>query len=139
MSKVTRFRANLTALAKRFEGNMEKAVKAYSKEFLVQVVQDTPKLSGAAANNWQTGLDSVPSGVIGPLGSKIPNSVPVQAIPKGLAAINDYRSGRTIYIVNNVPYISRLNRGWSNQAPAGFVELARSRARNTLNRIKLLE
>lgn len=32
--------------------------------------------------------------------------------------------GETIYIVNGLPYATRLNQGWSSQAPAGFFELA---------------
>lgn len=32
------------------------------------------------------------------------------------------KAGEPLYISNNLPYIQRLNQGWSNQAPAGFVE-----------------
>lgn len=34
----------------------------------------------------------------------------------------DYTNGQTVHIGNNVPYINRLNNGWSGQAPAGFVD-----------------
>lgn len=34
------------------------------------------------------------------------------------------RPGQTIFIVNNLDYIQRLNEGSSKQAPAGFVEQA---------------
>lgn len=40
----------------------------------------------------------------------------------------DYTQGQTVYVTNNVPYIGRLNRGWSAQAPAGFVEDATQEA-----------
>lgn len=33
----------------------------------------------------------------------------------------------TIYISNNVPYIQRLNDGWSTQAPIGFIDAIISR------------
>lgn len=29
-----------------------------------------------------------------------------------------------VYVTNNVPYIMRLNEGWSDKAPAGFVQAA---------------
>jgi hypothetical protein len=38
-----------------------------------------------------------------------------------------------IYIVNNVPYIGRLNNGYSKQAPSGFVEKAISQAIQTVS------
>lgn len=33
------------------------------------------------------------------------------------------KAGEPLYISNNLPYIQRLNEGWSDQAPAGFVEI----------------
>lgn len=40
----------------------------------------------------------------------------------------DYTTGQSVHIGNNVPYINRLNNGWSNQAPAGFVDDATQEA-----------
>jgi hypothetical protein len=118
---------------------MEKAVKEYSKEFLIQVVEATPKLSGAAKNNWEVGINDVPSQFVGPLYPGVPNAVQVKSVQRGVARISNYRLGSTIYIVNNLPYINRLNAGYSRQAPAGFIENARSRALNSLYRRKFLE
>lgn len=39
------------------------------------------------------------------------------------AAVALLRAEQPIYITNNVPYIQRLNRGYSLQAPAGFVQM----------------
>lgn len=33
-----------------------------------------------------------------------------------------YGAGDTIYITNNLPYVKRLNEGWSTQAPSGFID-----------------
>ena len=38
------------------------------------------------------------------------------------------------YVVNGLPYAERLNRGWSTQAPAGFVELTVAEEANRLER-----
>ena len=38
--------------------------------------------------------------------------------------IRSAKLGDTIYIVNGLPYATRLNAGWSKQAPSGFFELA---------------
>lgn len=40
----------------------------------------------------------------------------------------DYTTGQSVHIGNNVPYINRLNNGWSDQAPAGFVDDATQEA-----------
>lgn len=43
----------------------------------------------------------------------------------GVLQVMQYKLQNTpIYITNNVPYISRLNNGWSQQSPAGFVDRA---------------
>lgn len=36
--------------------------------------------------------------------------------------MNSFNLGDTIYLANNVPYIRRLNEGWSKQAPTGFID-----------------
>lgn len=40
------------------------------------------------------------------------------------SAIGANKNGQDIYISNNLPYIQRLNEGWSDQAPAGFIQAA---------------
>lgn len=40
----------------------------------------------------------------------------------------------TLYVTNAVPYIGKLNEGWSRQAPARFVELAFDYAFNKLEK-----
>lgn len=40
-----------------------------------------------------------------------------------IAALSSYRGGE-VFINNNVPYITELNEGSSQQAPAGFVQMA---------------
>lgn len=45
------------------------------------------------------------------------------------AVLGEYNLGDTIFITNNLPYIQRLNDGWSTQAPAGFVDDVVSRNR----------
>ncbi|AXH72152.1 MAG: neck protein [Siphoviridae sp. ctdc_1] len=43
----------------------------------------------------------------------------------GVTQVLSYQLGQgSIYITNNVPYIDRLNNGWSQQSPAGFVDRA---------------
>lgn len=43
---------------------------------------------------------------------------------KALETVAKYKLADTIYISNALPYIRRLNDGWSTQAPAGFIDAA---------------
>lgn len=73
-------------------------------------------VGGHARRNWQVGLRA-------PKNDELPgvDKSGTTAIAKGRSDIDSYRKGK-IYITNNVPYINRLNNGWSRQAPSGFVE-----------------
>jgi hypothetical protein len=73
-------------------------------------------VGGHARRNWQVGLRA-------PKNDELPgvDKSGTTAIAKGRGTIDAYRKGK-IYITNNVPYINRLNNGWSRQAPIGFVE-----------------
>lgn len=75
----------------------------------------TPVDTGHARANW------VPS-VGDPFSSEVDGDAASQA---GVAQVLGYQLGDgAAWISNNVPYILRLNDGWSAQQPAGFVERA---------------
>lgn len=42
-------------------------------------------------------------------------------IQLAVSELSRFKLGDTFWISNNVPYIERLDQGWSTQAPAGFV------------------
>lgn len=53
----------------------------------------------------------------------------------GVAQVLAYKLGQgTLYVSNNVPYIRRLNDGWSEKAPALFIESCIDRAIVTVKR-----
>lgn len=83
------------------------------------VVLATPVDTGRARANWQVELGAPASGTVDP-----EDQSGQAAIDKGKAQIEQYKGGSSINITNNLPYIERLNDGWSAQAPAGFVEKA---------------
>lgn len=83
------------------------------------VVLATPVDTGRARANWQVEIGGPASGVVEPT-----DKSGQTAISAGTKVIQDYKGGNSINITNNLPYIERLNEGWSKQAPAGFVEQA---------------
>lgn len=77
------------------------------------VVQATPRKIGRAKGNWIASINRPHRGTTRQL--ERTNNTP---------AINDIKRPCVSYLSNNLPYIERLNEGWSDQAPAGYVEKA---------------
>ena len=87
------------------------------------IVMATPVDTGRARANWQVGIGAAPAGTVeysgggsGAAGYEIGAAQNVVTTYKGQPG--------GIWLVNNLPYIQRLNEGWSAQAPAKFVEQA---------------
>ena len=92
------------------------------------VVFGTPVDTGRARSNWIAAIGSAPSSVIdayspGEAGSTEAANTQA-AIDQAESVIRGYNYGEEIHITNNLPYIQRLNDGYSAQAPANFVEQA---------------
>ena len=93
------------------------------------VVMGTPVDTGRARSNWIVALGAAPSQTIeayspGEAGNTEAANTQA-ALDQGEAVIRGYRGeGQEIHITNNLPYIQRLNDGYSAQAPANFVEQA---------------
>lgn len=104
--------ANVTANADRLVRRCALATDA-------AVVIATPVDTGRARSNWQVELGQAAQGVV-----DVPDKSGQSAISQGKRVIDTYKSGTSINLTNNLPYIERLNDGWSAQAPAGFVEKA---------------
>lgn len=84
----------------------------------------TPVDTGWARANWIVQIGSPHTSTFGD-----PTSVSTAAQEAGKAAVIRYKLGQgPVFISNNVPYILRLNEGWSQQAPAGFVQGAIAKA-----------
>jgi len=102
------------------------------------VVQGTPVLSGRARSGWDVDIGLEPSSVPQSDPSS-PEAGTAEALAKGRAVIERWKVGQPgIYISNGLPYIRRLEDGYSAQAPAGMVTDAAAAARDFANRQKLL-
>ncbi len=122
----------------------EEASKAAVKVALTiigDLVYVTPVDTSQALSNWQASLNS-------PVDSKIPPHFPGQqgstqkasasaALEAARSVLSGKKPGDKIYISNVLPYIRRLNDGYSAQAPAGFVERAVLVGRKHARKIKI--
>ena len=89
--------------------------------FVEKVIRDTPVKTGKARSNWRVGVNRAPRGVI----KAIAETAAITKAGKTIKAAANKNPGRNrLLIVNNAPYICRLNSGWSSQAPALFIERA---------------
>lgn len=80
----------------------------------------TPRDTGWAAANWVASVGQPFTGTVGS-----PDSVDFGSQQAALAAVLGFKvSDARAYISNNVPYILKLNEGWSQQAPSAFVQAA---------------
>lgn len=97
-------------------------VRKVGFKVLQGVTLKTPKDTGLATSAWLVGIQSPPGDTptVGP-GKEVSAA---QAQQAGLSVINVYPKQQlpNLWIVNNLPYIGKLNYGSSLQAPAKFVE-----------------
>lgn len=143
-AEVLRFVRRINRRSKNVGKNAALATKIAAKEMLTEVVLATPVDTGRARSNWRVGVGSPKTGVVEPyapgrhLGlGDILNAA--GAINAGSALIDSSTGDEQFYITNNVPYIYKLDNGWSNQAPANFIRMALDRASARVRRIRLLD
>ena len=118
-------------LARELEDQLSDVAKGLTLSVTANLVETTPVDTGFARANW---VPNIGQPAAGPVGS--PSRVDSSAQTSGLttvASTYDITQG-PVYVTNNVRYIERLNDGSSQQAPAGFVQLAIARAIAEVNR-----
>jgi hypothetical protein len=97
-------------------------------DLLERVARKTPVDVGRARGNWQVSVEAPASGETGRTdvsGGDAPTTAAgVDAAREGAQRLVALRPFGTSYVANNVPYISVLEGGWSDQAPAGMVAVS---------------
>jgi hypothetical protein len=112
-----------------FEQRIVELMKAASIEFWRQVVISTPVDTGFARFGWFITVKT-PSKYLPPEGQE---SYPMPNLADH-SEIRPFTVNDTLFITNNVPYIDRLNNGYSRQAPANFVEMAAARVQKAVSK-----
>ncbi len=110
------FNADVAAFAKKLELNLGEACQRITADLWTRITERTPVKTGRARSNWDmtTGSPSTKLQAGDSFG-------PSPSLPPGIDKITGKEE---IFIVNNLPYIERLENGWSQQAPAGMVRLS---------------
>lgn len=130
-------------LGKRVERNAPVVIRKAALAADQAVVVATPVDTGRARSNWVVSIGSPTSGTreayVPGAGGATGAANSAAAISQGRTALAPYKNAeRSIYITNNLPYIRRLNDGYSAQAPAGFVQTAVKAAVGQIRGVKIL-
>lgn len=109
----------LDNLARKVEVGTQEMMRRVALDIDSALVLTTPVDTGRARSNWQVSIGKTAAGTVDqPVSAQ-------EAIDTAKGQLSKLRdSDDKIHITNNLPYIQRLNEGWSPQQPAGFVDQA---------------
>lgn len=116
-----RIKGRARAIPRNTDTLMRKVILAVDQALVLATPVDT----GRARANWQPTIGSAAVGTL-PEPSSPDGGLQI-ALTAGQEVAAAYRGGPnspTVHITNNLPYIDRLNKGWSKQAPANYVHQA---------------
>ena len=102
----------------KIDQTLNKGIRATLFEVSVAIIKETPADLGTARRNWQASVGRGATGEIAAEGSVRSSEA------KAIAEVDQTVSvavGDLYYLTNNLPYIERLEYGWSQQAPGGMV------------------
>lgn len=112
------FAEDINRWAQHTEEKLDIAAQKIALDLFKRVILDTPVKSGRARGNWQVAIGKVPNGTL-----ELTDKTGQATISRATATTAGLKAGDVIYLVNNLPYIQRLEDGYSGQAPAGMVGL----------------
>lgn len=111
------FALDLKAFAEKAKGRMDTAVRKTVLELDARIVQRTPVDEGRAQNNWNIAADNPDASITEETEQSEQN-----IINEASREVQQMKAGGKIFITNNLPYIVRLENGYSEeQAPNGMV------------------
>ena len=123
------FASDIAKFANKTGQSMQQVKRVVFFQLAESIVQLTPVDTGRAKGNWQPSLGSFKGGTLETLdkgGSGVLSQVQsVAAASKG---------DDTLCLVNNLPYIKRLEDGYSGQSPSGMVTLTVQRFNSALKK-----
>lgn len=115
--------AEFSSVIKRFAAQTKDketlVIRKIAIECFKRIILGTPVDEGLARGNWQASTGSPVSGIINRLDPT--GAIAIAAMVSEVAGWTP-KDDLPAFITNNLPYIQRLNEGWSKQAPAHFVE-----------------
>jgi hypothetical protein len=109
------FSDDIRRFSVKTEAAHNKIVRAATLELFSGVIKSTPVDTGRARGAWATSVGSASSDVPDRLGEAAAIAEVTANTPPG--------AGQETYLSNALPYIERLENGWSDKAPHGMVRI----------------
>lgn len=134
MANAAIFSQRMEKLALKIEGNVEKGIRKVVLAIDNALVSTTPVDTGRARANWLPNFNGPATGT-----TESTSAEASKAAVAGKVAQFDLDKHNAIHLTNNLPYIKRLDEGWSEQQPAGFVRRAILAGVNAVKSVKLLK
>lgn len=131
------FLIQINAFVEKTKGQMNEVVRGAVFKFAVSIISTSPVgnpnlwktpapkgyVGGRFRANWQLGIGAAPVGVLDAIDQSEDGEDTRNKILNDLPKMN--AAGKIYWLVNNLPYAERLEKGWSyEQAPNGMVGLA---------------
>lgn len=142
MAKPAEAARRLKKRAEYVRKNAQKLQRKVTLKVQEVLVYATPVDTSRALSNWQASKNTPIRSYIDPYfpgkGGNTQRRSARAAINQGKAAMEGLLP-RSCYIVNNAPYIGRLNEGSSLQAPAGFIKVCHQIAAQIIYGTKLAQ
>lgn len=101
----------------KIDRTLDQGIRATILELSTAIIKGTPAKTGRARGNWQASIGRGATGEVSVVNKRAGEA-------KAILNVNQKASvavGDLYYLTNNVPYIERLEYGWSKQAPGGMV------------------
>jgi len=112
------FTLDIKNFVEKAKKNHETVARQVSFKLFSAVIKASPVDTGRFRMNWQTAGAVAPSGVID--GTDKGGAAAIGDAASYIFAASDWNE---FTLTNNLPYAERLEYGWSNQAPQGFVRV----------------
>jgi len=136
MSDITGFRKDLNKFAEKIGVQVEVAIKKIALQTFTGIVKKTPVDKGRARASWVIGVEQIDtSRPFGPNTKFTESEATLQAF-KELRELSKIKPTSTVFISNSLPYILRLEKGSSKQAPEGMVEVTLAEVGRDIKRIE---
>ena len=107
---------SMAEIVLRVNSQVDAQIRAVTIGLFSSVIKMTPVDTGRAKGNWQCTITNPATEVINRNGEGAALGEVLSVVPQ--------HAGNKVFLSNNLPYIERLEYGYSNQAPSGMVRIS---------------
>ena len=111
------FASDIAKFAQKTGQKLDRAIVSACYQISEAIVMGTPVDLGTARGNWIPTVNNPSSAIL-----DVQDKSGTMTLAK-VGAVTMTAPGNVYYLVNNLPYIQRLEYGWSQQFPQGMVRI----------------